>query len=263
MKLDVRPASFLRLYGSFTGHLPLRRPGAPGRHRDRLQPRARGRAVPGLHPGGAAVLPGGQAGNHLGPGPPVQSRQFPAHSAIDGISIKGFLPLGPNGLTLVGLGEGSAGTGRSRLHDDLAELIAAAGLFETSLSRLTFGLSAYYRIDPGLQDRGVPENPDRRCGRGPGRSAGMGPGPDRPGLRGGPGQPVLGRRPPQMAADPGIPVRHFGSGLPGPQHGPGHPGRQLASRRLETRPALGAQLRRRLRAACSWGWKARSRRTCG
>ena len=149
LKLDIRPASFLRFYGSFQVASPYVDPAHPEDTVIGFSPALVDELFLDYTLADRLFFRVGKQEITWGQGRLYNPGDF-LLQAIDGISVKGFLPLGPNGLTLVGLGEGVLGP-LPPAYDDLAELIAAAGLFETSLSRLTFGISAYYRIDPGLR----------------------------------------------------------------------------------------------------------------
>jgi len=148
LKLDVRPASFLRIYGSFEVNSPYVDPAHPNDTVIGFSPALVDELFLDYTLAELLFFRLGKQEITWGQGRLFDPGNF-LLQAIDGISIKGFLPLGPNGLTLVGLGEGVLGDPPA--YGELSELIAAAGLFETSFSRLTFGLSAYYRIAPGLR----------------------------------------------------------------------------------------------------------------
>ena len=149
LKLDYRPVSSLRLYGNFTVNSPYVDPAHPEDTSISFSPVLVDELFLDYTLAEKLFFRAGKQEITWGQGRLFNPGDF-LLTAIDGISIKGFLPLGPNGLTLVGLGEGVFGP-VAPASSDLAELVAAAGLFETSLSRLTFGLSAYYRVDPGLR----------------------------------------------------------------------------------------------------------------
>ncbi|MBN1834516.1 MAG: hypothetical protein JW820_01635, partial [Spirochaetales bacterium] len=149
LKLDVRPAAQLRFFGSFGLSSPYVDPDAPERTLVGFSPvfvdelfvdytlaeRVFFRA-------GKQEMTWGQ-GRLFNPGDLVSA-------AVDGISVKGFLPLGTNGLTLAAIGEGVLGPSPPD-YSSVYDLIAGAALFETSLSSLTVGLSGYYRTQPGFR----------------------------------------------------------------------------------------------------------------
>ncbi len=149
LKLDYRPASFLRIYGSLEVDSPYVDPAHPEDTSIGFSPVLVDELFLDYTLAKSLFFRVGKQDITWGQGRLFNPGDF-LLKAIDGISLKGFLPLGPNGLTLVGLGEGVLGP-VAPAYDDLAELIAVAGLFETSLSRLVFGLSAYYRLEPGLR----------------------------------------------------------------------------------------------------------------
>ena len=149
LRLDVRPASYLRFFGSLGVRSPY------------VDPEDAARMVVGFSPVfveelfvdytlaerlyfrvGKQEMTWGQ-GRLFNPG------NFVA-GAIDGISLKGFVPIGVNGLTAVAIGEGVLGNAAPD-YTNVYELLALAGLFETRLSALTLGLSGYYRSAPGLR----------------------------------------------------------------------------------------------------------------
>ena len=150
LKLDFRPVSSLRLYGDFEVNSPYVDPAHPEDTAITFSPVLVDELFLDYTLAELLYFRMGKQAITWGQGRLFNPGNF-LLQAIDGISVKGFLPLGPNGLTLGGLGEGVFGTSLSTYYDSLSELIAVAGLFETSLSRLTFGLSAYYRIAPGLR----------------------------------------------------------------------------------------------------------------
>jgi hypothetical protein len=163
LKLDVRPASFARLFASFEVTSPYADPATPGKTAVAFSPLLVDElfldytlAERLFFRIGKQEITWGQ-GRLFNPGnfmfqriPATPTMEDYTADAKDTISVKGFVPLGPCSLTLVGLGEGGLGTAAGT-YNDLAELIAVAGLFEMSLSRMTFGTSAYYRMAPGLR----------------------------------------------------------------------------------------------------------------
>ena len=149
LKLDFRPASSVRLFGSLEVNSPYVDPAHPEDTAIAFSPVLVDELFLDYTLAELLFFRLGKQEITWGQGRLFNPGNFMLN-AIDGIALKGFLPLGPNGLTLVGLGEGVLGP-IAPAYDDLSELIAAAGLFETSLSRLTFGLLVYYRIDPGLR----------------------------------------------------------------------------------------------------------------
>jgi len=149
LKLDVRPASFIRIFGSFQVDSPYDDPATAEETAIAFSPVLVDELFLDYTLADLLYFRVGKQKITWGQGRLFNPGDY-LSNADDGISIKGFLPLGANGLTLVGLGEGVLGP-TAPAYDDVAELIAVAGLFESSLSRLTFGLSAYYRIAPGLR----------------------------------------------------------------------------------------------------------------
>ena len=149
LKLHVRPASFVRFFASFEVSSPYDDPATADGTAVDFSPLLVDELFLDYTLADLLFFRVGKQQITWG-----QGRLFnPGNFLLDadkGIAVKGFLPLGANGLTLVGLGEGILGSG-TFTYNDLAELIAVAGLFEMSLSSLTFGASAYYRLDPGLR----------------------------------------------------------------------------------------------------------------
>jgi hypothetical protein len=149
LKLDVRPASFVRIFASVKVESPYDDPATEEETAIAFSPVLVDELFLDYTLADLLYFRVGKQEITWGQGRLFNPGDF-LSNADDGISIKGFLPLGANGLTLVGLGEGVLGPA-APAYDDVAELIAAAGLFEASLSRLTFGLSAYFRMAPGLR----------------------------------------------------------------------------------------------------------------
>ncbi len=158
LKLDVRPATFVRLFASFEASSPYADPAGTGGTAVAFSPLLVDELFLDYTLADRLFFRVGKQEITWGQGRLFNPGNFMAAvqavpgttNAVDGISLKGFLPLGSGGLTLVGLGQGILGAGAAT-YNDLAELIAVAGLFETSFSSLTLGASAYYRMDPGLR----------------------------------------------------------------------------------------------------------------
>ena len=145
LNLDVRPAPYLRFYGSFGVSSPYT-------------------TEAGIELGFSPVLVDelfldytlaerlyfrlGKQSMTWGQGRLFNPGDFVSHAA-GGISVKGFAPLGPVGLTAVAIGEGVVADPPSLAA--IGERVSCAVLFETSLSALTLGMSAYYRSAPGLR----------------------------------------------------------------------------------------------------------------
>jgi hypothetical protein len=150
LKLDVRPASFVRLFASFEALSPYNDPATTAGTAVDFSPLLVDELFLDYTLADRLFFRVGKQKITWGQGRLFNPGDFMLN-ADKGIAIKGFLPLGANGLTLVGLGEGFLpGTG-TLTYNDLAELITAAGLFETSFSSLTIGTSVFYRLDPGLR----------------------------------------------------------------------------------------------------------------
>jgi hypothetical protein len=157
LQLDVRPTSFLRFYGSLTISSPYSDPDTPGYTAVAFSPAVVDELFMDYTLAELLYFRLGKQDMTWGQGRLFDPGDFMLQ-AIDSISVKAFLPLGPNGLTLVALGEGVLSTSSppaipepSSYYSDISDLIALAGLFETSLASFSFGVSAYYRNDPGLK----------------------------------------------------------------------------------------------------------------
>ena len=149
LKLDVRPASFLRFFGSLSVASPYSDPDTSGYTAVDFSPPLVQELFLDYTLAELLYFRLGKQQIQWGQGRLFNPGNFMG-LAGDGLSIKGFLPIGPNGLTLVALGEGVFGPSPPA-YSNVYDLIALAGLFETSLSFLSFGVSAYYRNDPGLK----------------------------------------------------------------------------------------------------------------
>jgi hypothetical protein len=149
LKLDVRPWSQLRLFGSFGVNSPYVDPDEPDRTVVDFSPVFVDELFVDYTLAERLFFRVGKQDMTWGQGRLYNPGDF-VSEAIDGISIKGFIPLGTNGLTLAAIGEGVLGPSPPD-YSSVYDLIAGAALFETSLSSLTLGLSGYYRTTPGLR----------------------------------------------------------------------------------------------------------------
>jgi hypothetical protein len=144
LKLDVRPASFVRLFGSFLVFSPYSDPDTPGQTAVAFSPVLVNELFLDYTLAELLYFRLGKQEMTWGQGRLFNPGNFMLQ-ASNSISVKGFLPLGPNGLTLVALGEGVLGGPSPPAYASVYDLIALAGLFETSLASFSFGVSAYYR----------------------------------------------------------------------------------------------------------------------
>ena len=149
LKLDVRPTAFLRFFGSFSATSPYDDPATTDETAIAFSPLLVEELFLDYTLAELLYFRLGKQAMLWGQGRLFNPGDFMLQ-AIDGISVKGFVPLGVNGLTVVAIGEGVLGP-NPPAYADVSELIAVAGLFETNLASLAFGVSAYYRIAPGLK----------------------------------------------------------------------------------------------------------------
>jgi len=149
LSLDVRPASQIRFFGSVGVSSPYISPDTLDRTQVDFSPVYLDELFLDYTLGERLFFRVGKQEMTWGQGRLFNPGNF-VSDAIDGISVKGFLPLGMNGLTLVAIGEGVLGPSPPD-YTSVYDLITGAALFETSLSSLTLGLSGYYRSLPGLR----------------------------------------------------------------------------------------------------------------
>ncbi len=158
LKLDFRPASSFRLFASFEVLSPYDDPATTAGTAVDFSPLLVDELFLDYTLADRLFLRMGKQKITWGQGRLFNPGDFMLN-ADKGIAVKGFLPLGANGLTLVGLGEGFLpGTG-TLTYNDLAELMTVAGQFETSFSSLTLGTSAFYRLDPGFRTEAYLKTP--------------------------------------------------------------------------------------------------------
>jgi hypothetical protein len=149
LRLDVRPASQIRFFGSFGAVSPYVDPDTPDRTEVDFGQVYVDELFLDYTLAERVFFRIGKQEMTWGQGRLYNPGDFVAQ-AIDGISVKGFLPLGTNGLTLAAIGQGVLGPSPPD-YTNVYDLIAGAALFETSLSSLALGLSGYYRTTPGLR----------------------------------------------------------------------------------------------------------------